>query len=58
MAPKFNAHSNGQFCKELISSTPLDTAVEWIRDNMHPDDVFDKEDLEEWAQDNGYVKEA
>jgi hypothetical protein len=58
MAPKFNAHSNNEFTKELISSTPLDTAVEWIRDHMHPEDIFDEDELADWAKENGYVKEA
>ena len=55
---KFNAHSNQQFTKELIGDDLLDRAVEYIKDNMHPDDIFSDEELAEWAEGNGFVKEA
>jgi len=35
----------------------LDQIVEWISDNLEPEDVFSAEQLQEWARDNGYVAE-
>lgn len=35
----------------------LDNAIEWIRKNMNITDVFDDDELEEWAESNGYKKE-
>lgn len=31
----------------------LETAIEWIRSNMSPEDVFHERDLESWAEGNG-----
>lgn len=40
-----------------VSNTALDNAIEWIGDNLEPEDVFSKANLELWAESNGYVKE-
>lgn len=56
MAKKFNSYSNERFVKEFLGDDLLDKAVEYIKDNLHPDDVFDESELEEWARDNGFVK--
>jgi len=40
---------------EAISPT-LDQAIEWIKNNLTPEDVFDEEDLIEWAEDNGFYQ--
>jgi hypothetical protein len=58
MEKKFSSYSNQQFGKELVGDELLNRAVEYIRDNLNPDEVYDKEDLEEWAIDNGFVKES
>lgn len=55
---KFNAHSNQQFGKSLLGDDLLDRAVEYIKDNMHPDDIFSDEELGEWASENGFVPVA
>ena len=31
--------------------------VEWIRRNYYPEEVFTKEDLTRWAEDNSFVLE-
>ena len=31
--------------------------LDWIADNMNPEDVFPDEALDRWAEDNGYVVE-
>lgn len=40
-----------------MSSSSLDNAISWIQDNLDPDDVFTKEQLIEWAENNGFIKE-
>lgn len=42
----------------FIGKSLLDDAIEWIHDNMKPDHVFGDNELGEWAEENGYVKEA
>lgn len=50
---------NEKFTDNLFIGTQLlDGALEWIRDNMKPDQVFGDNELGEWAEENGYVKEA
>lgn len=50
---------NQKFAEILFEgSTLLDTAADWIRDNLKPDQVFDDKQLEQWAEANGFVKEA
>ena len=44
-----------QFIKETIPENLLEEMVEWIGDNLAPDDVFPDTVLEEWAEDAGYV---
>lgn len=40
-----------------MSNTSLDNAIEFIGDNLDPDDVFTTKKLEAWAENNGYIKE-
>ena len=40
-----------------ISNTALDNAIDWIGNNLNPDEVFSESDLGEWAEKNGYTKE-
>lgn len=40
-----------------ISSSALDTAISFIGSNFNPQDVFSDKDLENWAENNGYIKE-
>lgn len=34
----------------------LDEVVEWCRNNLEPEDVFDTRQLEDWAFENNYQK--
>lgn len=45
-------NENRNFLEYLTPAHPLDTALEWIKSNLRPEDVFDKSELEEWAIDN------
>jgi hypothetical protein len=50
---------NQKFTESLFSgSTLLNDALEWIRDNMKPNQVFGDNELGAWAEDNGYTKEV
>ncbi|HRP33524.1 MAG TPA: hypothetical protein PKV73_16625 [Agriterribacter sp.] len=39
-----------------LSRTALDNAIDWISQNLDPDDVFDSKQLSTWAENNGYVE--
>jgi hypothetical protein len=39
-----------------MSSTSLDSAIEWMQDNLEPDDVFTEKSLIAWAESNGFIK--
>ncbi len=56
MAKKFTSYTNSAFIGAIIGSDLLDKVVEYIRDNLRPEDVFDDDELSEWAVDSGYVK--
>ena len=30
--------------------------LDWVRENFLPEDIFDKEELAEWAESNGFVQ--
>lgn len=34
----------------------LETAIEWMQENLSPESVFNESELESWAEENGYVK--
>jgi len=52
---------NNDFIRNVIDGRLLEAAIEWISDNMEPEDVFGNARLEEWAKEwaerNGYAKE-
>lgn len=42
------------FLKSVISEDLLADALDWVRANLNPDDVFDEDDLRIWAKENGF----
>ncbi len=46
-----------QFIKETIPENLLEEMVEWIGNNLVPEDVYPDSILEEWADDNGFSRE-
>lgn len=50
---------NEQFLQEVFGGTDrlLVDVISWIANTLNPQDVFELEDLEHWAESNGYVKE-
>lgn len=51
-----------EFAEEMngynsVASGSLRAAMEWMADNLEPEDVFDDKKLSAWAEANGWVKE-
>ena len=40
-----------------MSTTSLDSAIEWMQSQLDPDDVFTEKQLSNWAESNGYTKD-
>ena len=40
-----------------MSTTSLDSAIEWMQSQLDPDDVFTEKQLENWVESNGYTKD-
>ena len=51
-----NAAENKKFADSLLPQYLLDEAISWIEANLEPEDVFSKSKLEDWAENNDYVK--
>lgn len=34
-----------------------DDIIEWVKKNKNPEDVFSKDELSDWVDDNGFIKE-
>lgn len=45
---------NNMLMEHLRNDATLEKCIEWIRDNMSPEDVFRYADLEEWAMKVGF----
>ena len=50
-----NYTQDADFIKHVISNSLLEDAISWIAKNMNPADVFSQKQLDEWAEDEGYV---
>ena len=46
-----------EFAKEILAVAPLMTAIDWIKINLDPEDVFRKTQLSNWAIANGFKRE-
>lgn len=44
---------DNDFMSHVISGCLLEDAIDWISSNMDPDEVFPRDKLEQWANDNG-----
>lgn len=47
-----------EFIKALLENISIDASfvLDWVSDNFIPEEVFEICYLEEWAEDNGYIK--
>jgi len=43
---------NADFANHLFPADPLDTAIEWIKANLSPGDVFEEDALADHARNN------
>jgi len=50
MAYKFPARKNSDFLDEILGIGFLDSVIEWIGNNLDPEDVFSENDLQDWAR--------
>ena len=41
---------------DLLASIDMEDIKDFVRNNKLPDELFDENELEKWAEDNGYVK--
>jgi len=48
---------NKNFVNSVLGSNVLEDAVEWIKNNLQPDEVFTEDELGTWAYENGFLKE-
>lgn len=47
---------DSNFLNDVIGTGLLESSIEWIKTNLTPEDVFSKEVLCEWAENNDYIK--
>jgi hypothetical protein len=40
----------------VIEVPNIDDLLEWIKGHLSPDDIFGEEELEAWAEANGYIR--
>lgn len=45
------------FLDNVVGTDLLEKSMDWIGRNLNPDDVFQDQALETWAESNGYVKQ-
>lgn len=48
------SNQDRDFTSALDLNALLERAIEWIDDNMDPEDVFSLKKLEAWAEERGY----
>ena len=48
---------DAQFIAAMVPNDWLETCADWIASEFSPEDVFGKDAMEEWAKENGYIKE-
>lgn len=51
------AQQDRNFIESVVGNDLLENSIEWICNNMYPEEVFSQVDLKRWAQENGYKKE-
>ena len=40
-----------------ITYPDLEDVIDWMKLNLRPEQIFNESDLENWAENNGYIKE-
>lgn len=49
---------NKNFMDSVLGSNVLEDAVEWIKNNLSPEEVFNEDELTQWALETGFIKEG
>ncbi len=49
-----STNQDDNFLASVISSTLLEDSIDWIQDNMTPEDVFSELQLGIWAKENNF----
>ena len=52
----FDAATKADFAMSVMCGPALESAVEWIKYNLAPEDVFSTGALERWAEERGWVE--
>ena len=52
------SRQDADFLDDVIGNGLLDNSITWIQQHLGPEDVFDKAQLDAWAESNGYTKGA
>jgi len=52
----FSQNRNNEFIDAVVQRDLLDVAVVWIGDNLQPEDVFSRDQLDEWAENEGWYR--
>jgi len=52
-----SVQQNNNFIQALLPQYPLDEAIDWIQNNLDPDDVFTEQQLRDWAEASGFVED-
>lgn len=47
--------NNKKFAEAVLPSCLLDESIQWIQNNLLPEDVFTDEQLFDWAINNNYI---
>lgn len=46
-----------KFIEDVVPRDFLAQAIEWAACSLNPEHVFSRHELEEWAEENGFVRE-
>jgi len=56
---QLSTREEADFAKSIIDAAVIDSAVQWMAENLSPDDVFSEDVLadyaKDWATDNGWT---
>ena len=47
---------NKDFIEKMLVNNALNEAIDYIRDNFTPEEIFYERDLRQWALDNDFIE--
>jgi hypothetical protein len=56
--PHTNSKQDRDFTERLVQEISLDATfvLDWVVENFEPNEVYTNDQLEDWAIDNGWIK--